>query len=145
MWRISGTLSPTPLPWLPVLTNTEPPALRMKDDRLIETILAHENNQLTSKRSWRDIWMLAAVINSHTVAVPTIQQPVFDLCWIVSVLQHLTIVAPVERDGVLTDSDLRFYGKTQTKCFIFTNLDGIIICSPVDGKTLEGYPYIKEK
>jgi len=43
MWRISCTFWPTPLPWLPVLTNTEPPALRMKDDRLIETILAHES------------------------------------------------------------------------------------------------------
>ena len=30
MRLISGTLRPTPLPWLPVLANIEPPALRLK-------------------------------------------------------------------------------------------------------------------
>jgi len=30
MWLLSGTLWPRPLPWLPVLNHTEPPALRCK-------------------------------------------------------------------------------------------------------------------
>ena len=40
MRLISGTLRSTPLPWLPVLSNIEPPALRRKaaTDKLVEKI-----------------------------------------------------------------------------------------------------------
>jgi len=43
MRLISGTLSSTPLPWLPVLSNIEPPALRRKaaTDKLVEKIVKH--------------------------------------------------------------------------------------------------------
>jgi len=38
---ISGTLRSTPLPWLPVLSNIDPPALRRKavTDKLVEKIV----------------------------------------------------------------------------------------------------------
>ena len=41
MRLISGTLRSTPLPWLPVLSNIEPPALRRKEatDKLVEKIV----------------------------------------------------------------------------------------------------------
>jgi len=44
MCLISGTLLSTPLPWLPVLANIEPPALRKKatTDKLMEKIIAHD-------------------------------------------------------------------------------------------------------
>jgi len=43
MRLISGTLCSTPLPWLPVLANIEPPALRRKaaTDTLMEKVIAH--------------------------------------------------------------------------------------------------------
>jgi len=42
---ISGTLRSTSLPWLPVLTNIEPPALHRKaaTDKLMEKIIAHDS------------------------------------------------------------------------------------------------------
>ena len=42
---ISGTLRSTPLPWLPVLSNIEPPALRRKaaTDKLVEKIAKHDS------------------------------------------------------------------------------------------------------
>jgi len=42
---ISGTLHSTPLPWLPVLSNIEPPALRRKaaTDKLVEKIVKHDS------------------------------------------------------------------------------------------------------
>ena len=45
MRLISGTLRRTPLPWLPVLANMEPPALRRKaaTDRLVVKASAHES------------------------------------------------------------------------------------------------------
>ena len=41
---ISGTLRSSPLPWLPVLSNIEPPALRRKaaTDKLVEKIVEHD-------------------------------------------------------------------------------------------------------
>ena len=41
MQLISGTLCSTPLPWLPVLSNIEPPALRRKaaTDKVVEKIV----------------------------------------------------------------------------------------------------------
>ena len=45
MCLISGTLRSTPLPWLPVLSNIEPPALQMKaaTDKLVEKIVKHDS------------------------------------------------------------------------------------------------------
>jgi len=45
MRLISGTLRSTPLPWLPVLSNIEPPALRRKaaTDKLVEKIFKHDS------------------------------------------------------------------------------------------------------
>jgi len=45
MRLISGTLRSTPLPWLPVLFNIEPPALRRKaaTDKLVEKIVKHDS------------------------------------------------------------------------------------------------------
>ena len=42
---ISGTLRSTPLPWLPVLSNIEPPALRRKaaTDKLVEKNRQHDS------------------------------------------------------------------------------------------------------
>ena len=45
MHLISGTLRPTPLPWLPVLANIEPPALQRKatTDILMAKASAHQS------------------------------------------------------------------------------------------------------
>jgi len=45
MRLISGTLRSTPLPWLPVLCNIEPPALRRKaaTDKLVEKIVKNDS------------------------------------------------------------------------------------------------------
>jgi len=45
MCLISGTLRSTPLPWLPVLSYIEPPALRRKaaTDKLVEKIVKHDS------------------------------------------------------------------------------------------------------
>jgi len=45
MCLISGTLRSTPLPWLPVLSNIELPALRRKaaTDNLVEKIVKHDS------------------------------------------------------------------------------------------------------
>ena len=45
MRLISGTLRSTPRPWLPVLSNIEPPALRRKaaTDKLVEKIVKHDS------------------------------------------------------------------------------------------------------
>ena len=45
MHLISGTLHSTPLPWLPVLSKFEPPALRRKaaTDKLVEKIVKHDS------------------------------------------------------------------------------------------------------
>jgi len=106
MRLISGTLRPTPLPWLPVLANIEPPALRRKaaTDRLVVKASAHESwplhhdisnppqlrlpsikplwhelesNDINSQ--WRESWKSALVVNAHLVDDPTIRQPGFAL------------------------------------------------------------------
>ena len=106
MRLISGTLRSTPLPWLPVLSNIEPPALRRKaaTDKLVEKIVKHDSwqiqldilssplLQLTSRKPlWLDLqpvdiksrrrhnWKSAQVVNSHLVYDPTIWQPRFNL------------------------------------------------------------------
>jgi len=45
MRLISGTVHSTPLPWLPVLSNIEPPALRRKaaTDKLVDKIVKHDS------------------------------------------------------------------------------------------------------
>jgi len=45
MRLVSGTLHSAPLPWLPVLSNIEPPALRRKaaTDKLVEQIVKHDS------------------------------------------------------------------------------------------------------
>ena len=70
MRLISGNLRSTPLPWLPVLSNIEPPALRRKaaTDKLVEKIVKHDSwpiqphilstpfLRLTSRKpSWLDL------------------------------------------------------------------------------------------
>jgi len=106
MHLISGTLRPTPLPWLPVLTNIEPPALRRKaaTDRLVAKASVHESwplhhdifnpSQLclSSRKplwhelepidinsQWRESWKSASVVSAHLVDDPTIRQPGFAL------------------------------------------------------------------
>jgi len=92
MRLISGTLRSTPLPWLPVLSNIEPPALRrtVATDKLVEKIVKHDSwpiqpdilspslLRLTSRKPlwldlqsvdiksrWRHNWKSAQVVNSH--------------------------------------------------------------------------------
>jgi len=95
-----------PLPWLPVLSNIEPPALWRKaaTDKLVEKIVKHDSwpiqpdilspplLRLTSRKPlwldlqpvdiksrWRHNWKSAQVVNSYLVCDPTIWQPGFDL------------------------------------------------------------------
>jgi len=106
MRLISGALCSTPLPWLPVLSNIEPPALRRKaaTDKLVEKIVKHDSwpiqpdilnpplLQLTSRKPlwldlqpvviksrWRHNRKSAQVVNSHIVCNSTIRQPGFDV------------------------------------------------------------------
>ena len=104
MRLISGTLRSTPLPWLSVLSNIEPPALQRNaaTDKLMEKIVKHDSwpiqpdilnpplLRLTSRKPlWLDLlpvdiksrlrhnWKSPQVVNSHLVC--TIQQLGFDL------------------------------------------------------------------
>jgi len=106
MRLISGTLRSTPLPWLPVLSNIEPPALRRKaaTHKLVDKIVKHDSwpiqpdiinppflrlssrkplwldlQPVDIKSRWRHNWKSAQVVNSHLVCDPTIRQPGFDL------------------------------------------------------------------
>ena len=106
MRLVTGTLRPTPLPWLPVLSNIEPPALRRKAavDKLISKaientkwdfhndIVCPPRHRLTSRRPlwtdmqpvdtgtrWQEDWQTASVVNNSLVSDPTIQLPGFDL------------------------------------------------------------------
>ena len=106
MRLISGTLKPTPLPWLPVLSNIEPPALRRKAavDKLLTKAATHEDwglhndianpppyrlssrhpmwkdsQQIDITARWREDWTSALVVNSSLVCDPAIRQPGFDL------------------------------------------------------------------
>jgi len=105
MRLISGTVWSTPLPWLPILTNIEPPALRCRaaTDKLIMQAECHcdwplyddvfhppplrlesrkplwrdlQTIDVTSR--WREDWQSATVINSTLVGDPTIRLPSFD-------------------------------------------------------------------
>jgi len=108
MRLISGSLRPTLLPWLPVLANIEPPALRRKaaTDILVAKASDHESWPLhhdisnppqlrlpSRKPLWREIepvdinsqqresWKSASLVNAHLVDDPTIRQPGFALPW----------------------------------------------------------------
>jgi len=103
---ISGTFRSTPLLWLPVLSNIEPPALQRKaaTDKLVEKIVKYDSwpiqpdilnppllrltprkllwldlQPVDIKSRWRHNWKSAQVVNSHLVCGPTIRQPGFDL------------------------------------------------------------------
>ena len=100
MRLISGTVRSTLLPWLPVLSSIEPPALRRKaaTDKLVEKIVKHDSwpmqpdilspplLRLTSRKPlwldlqpvdiksrWRHNWQSAQVVNSHLVCDSTIR------------------------------------------------------------------------
>ena len=104
MRLISGTVWSTPLPWLPVLTNIEPPTLRRRaaTDKLITQAECHrvwplyddvfhppplrlksreplwrdmQSIDVTSR--WREDWQSAMVVT--LVVDPTIRLPGFDL------------------------------------------------------------------
>ena len=101
MWLLSGTLWPTPLPWLPVLNHTEPPVLRCKAavDGLVATATVHHSwllsndllhplqHQLTSHMplwsdmepvdiisEWRNDWSSVSVVNGDLIEDPIILQ-----------------------------------------------------------------------
>ena len=100
-------MKPTPLPWLPVLANIEPPALRHKAavDKLLTKATTHETwglhgditnppaLRLSSRHPlwidmepqdittrWREEWESALVVNHSLVSDPAIRQPGFALC-----------------------------------------------------------------
>ena len=106
MRLISVTFRSTPFPWLPVLSNIEPPALRRKaaTDKPVEKIVKHDSwpvqpdilnppllrlasrkplwldvQPVNIKSRWRHNWKLAQMVNSHLVCDPTIRQPGSDL------------------------------------------------------------------
>ena len=67
MRLISGTLLSAPLPWLPVLSNIEPPALRRKaaTDKLVEKIIKH------------DIWPIQPDIRNPPLLQLTSRKPLW--------------------------------------------------------------------
>jgi hypothetical protein len=108
MRTITGTLRPTPLPWLPVLSNIPPPHLRRQEatsklltkiranDKLpLNTdITAHPAARLPSRRpvwldpppenmraysAWSSEWSITDVVNHSLVAEPSVCPPGFDL------------------------------------------------------------------
>jgi len=106
MRLISGTVRSTPLPWLPVLTNIEPPALRRRAaiDKLLTQAECHSEwplyddvfhppllrlkshkplwrdpETINATSRWRDDWQSALVVNSSLVEDPTIRLPGFNL------------------------------------------------------------------
>jgi len=146
MHLISGNLCSTTLPWLPVLSNIEPPALRRKAatdnwwrkssnmtvgqsslissthhcyDWLPGSRCGWTCNQLTSKVD-RGI---TQVVNSHLVCDPTIRQPGFDLSWQQrSLLNRFRTeqghCGACRRRWQHTDTDLCPCGETQTTFYI---------------------------
>jgi len=143
---ISGTLRSTPLAWLPVLSDIEPPALRRKaatDSWPIQPdILSPPLLQLTSRKPlwldlqpadiksrWRHNWKSAQVVNSHLVCDPTIWQPGFDLPrqqW--SLLNRFRTeqghCSACRMKWRFTDTDLCPCGETQ-------NMSHIVECCPL--------------
>jgi len=106
MRLISGTLRPTQVAWLPVLSNITPPNIRRKAacDKLLQAVEAHPDwpayqdffnrppLRLPSRKPiwfdlaptdavsrWRADWQSASVTNNHLISDPTIRLPGFDL------------------------------------------------------------------
>jgi len=99
MHLVTGTVRPTPTPWLHVLSNIEPPALRRK--AAVDKLLAkadHEDWGLHDDimnppthtlwrdmqptdimTRWREEWKSASVVNSVLERDLAIRQPGFDL------------------------------------------------------------------
>src|SRR6218665_1905200 len=98
---VSGTLLPTPLPWLPVLSNIPPPHLRREEAtaKLLKKVIGndslslradimfHPNYRLSSRRpiwwgqsaedmtalsAWCPEWSATDVVNHSLVAVPSV-------------------------------------------------------------------------
>jgi len=147
MRLITGTLRPTPLPWLPVLSNIEPPALRRKaaTDKLMEKIVKHDSwpiqpkilspplLRLTSRKLlWLDLQLVDIKIDGGITGSggqfspsvwQTIRQPGFDLPrqqW--SLLNRFRTeqghCGACRRKQQLTDTDLCPCGETQTMSHI---------------------------
>jgi len=147
MHLISVTLRSTPIPWLPVLSNIEPPGLQRKaaTDKLVEKIVKHDSLpiqpilsppllRLTSGKllwldlqpvdinsRWRHNWKSAQVVNSHLACDPT--KPGSDLP-----RQQLSLLnrfhtepqghcGTCRRKWRLADTDLCPCGKTQTMSY----------------------------
>jgi len=131
----------TPLAWLPVLSNIEPPALRSKaaTDKLVEKhdswpiqpdILSPPLLRLTSRKSlwqdlqpvdiksrWRHNCKSAQVVNFHLVCDPTIRQPGFDIPWQQwSLMNHFR--TKQGHCGACRRTDLCPCGETQTMSHI---------------------------
>jgi len=87
MRLVSGTLRSTPLPWLPVLSNIEPPALRRKaaTDKFVEKIVK------------RDSWPIQPDILNPPLLRLTSRKPLWLTC------NQLTLKV----DGGITGSRLR--------------------------------------
>ena len=144
MRLISGNLRSTHLPWLPVLSNIKPPALRRKaaTDKLVEKIVKHDSwpiqpdwpifseplLRLTSRKPlwldlqpvdiksrWRHNWKSAQVVNSHLMCDPTIRQTGFDLPLL---NRFRTEQGACRKKWRLTDTDLCPCGETQTMSHI---------------------------
>jgi len=103
---ISGTLQPTPLQWLPVLSNIAPPAIRRTKTtvKFIQNIQVkphlpvhsdifhHSTSRLQSRRPiwsidtgsstkelWRETWEVNPTVNSFIIDDPTDLVPGYDL------------------------------------------------------------------
>ena len=108
MRTITGTLRPTPIPWLPVLSNIPPPLLRRQEATvkllakvradpklpLHTDITSHPVARLSSRRpvwldpppedmransAWSVEWSTTDVVNRSLVAEPSVCPPGFDL------------------------------------------------------------------
>jgi len=108
MRTITGTLRPTPLPWLPVLSNIASPHLQRDEatTKLLVKIQANGNlplftdlqshpparlpsrkpvwsgmppEDMTAISAWREEWSTTEVINHSLIAVPSVCPPGFDL------------------------------------------------------------------
>jgi len=140
MRLMSGTFRSTPLPWLSVLSNIEPPALRRKAAENRQTwdswpiqpdILSPPLLWLTSRKPlWLDLqpvnikiwwiynWKSAQVVNSHLVCDPQSGNRVLTslgnsgLCWTIFARNRDTVV-PAQGNGDL-QTVICHCGETQT-------------------------------
>ena len=147
MRLISGTIWSTPLPWLPILTNIEPPALRCRADtnKLITQAECHRYWPLyddifhppplhleSHKPLWRDLqtidvtsrwredWLSDMVVNSTLVVDPTIQLPVLVFT---GVNGHCWIVFGQARATVMCAQEMGFHW--QRTMWLWRNPDNV--------------------